>query len=314
MRVLLAGATGTLGAPLVAALQSAGHVVVGITRTPEGASKLAARTVQPVLADVLDRDALLRAVDGLKADAVIHELTALKKAPAAFAGMRETNRLRVDGTAHLVEAAASIGATRFVTQSIAFGYGFGDSGSTPLTEQSAFGVVGPDDDQRTIPVAEALVSTEQQAFATGGGIALRYGLFYGLDVPVMQRMLNRFSLPVPRTWRGSIPFIHHEDAAAATVAAIERGEPGRAYNIADDGDTSWCEFVEAVAAATGARRPLALPDGLIRAIAPYAGVMMTRLNLHVSTALARQQLGWEPRYRTVSEGVAAAGRGAATSG
>ncbi len=264
MRVLLAGATGTLGKPLIAGLLAGGHEVIGITRTPAGVTTLTERGASSVVADVMDRDALLRAVDGIEADAVIHELTALKKAPAAFSGMRETNRLRVDGTAHLVEAAASVGATRFLTQSIVFGYGFGDHGPTPLTEQAAFGVVGPNDDQRTRPVLDALVSTEQQAFATGGGIALRYGLFYGLDIPVMRKMLDAFSLPVPRSWRGSIPFIHHEDAAAATVAALEHGVPGRAYTVADDGDTSWREFVELVAATTGARKPLALPDGLIR--------------------------------------------------
>jgi len=299
MRVLLAGATGTLGKPLVAQLNAAGHEVIGVARSAAGVATLQACGASSVLADVMDRDALLRALEGVTADAVVHELTALKKAPATFGAMRETNRLRIDGTANLVQAFHAVGATKFVTQSIVFGYGYRDHGDSVLTEQSRFGALAGDGTDE--PIA-AMVSTEQQAFAIDG-IALRYGLFYGDDRDTVERMLARRSLPVPARWRGSIPFVHHWDAAAATVAALERGIPGRAYNVADDGPTSWREYIEAVSAASGAPKPLALPDGLIRAVAPYAGAMMTRLNLRVSSALAKSELGWAPRYPTVVEGL-----------
>ena len=301
MKILLAGATGTLGGPLVSALAAAGHEVVGLTRTPDGARALAARGATAVIADAMDRDQLLTAVDGMRADAVIHEMTALAKAPVSFADMRATNRLREVGSAHLIEAAGVIGATRFITQSIVFGYGYSDHGERLLSEESPFGV--PRGDRTDEPIA-AMVSAEQQAFSIGG-IALRYGLFYGDDLQKMRRMLDRWSLPVPARWGGSIPLVHHRDAAAATVVALERGIPGRAYNVVDDGATSWRALVQAVATATGARKPLAVPDRLLRAVAPYAGVMMTRVNMRVSNELAGRELGWAPAYPTVAEGVRA---------
>lgn len=300
MKVLLAGATGTLGKPLIAALRQGGHEVIGIARTDGGVATLEQRGASAVIADVLDRDALLRAVDSIGADAVIHELTALKKAPATYGAMTQTNRLRVEGTTNLVAAYEAVGATRFITQSIVFGYGYTDHGDALVTEQSPFGELHGD--ATDAPIA-AMVSTEQQAFATGGGIALRYGLFYGEDIPSIKRMLDRWSLPVPAQWRGSLPLVHHRDAAAATVAALERGIPGRAYNVVDDSHTNWREFIETVAAVTGARGPLALPDGLIRMVAPYAGAMMTGLNLRVSNDLAKRELGWAPEFPTIAEGV-----------
>ena len=304
MKVVLAGATGTLGKPLIAALKASGHEVIGIARSAAGVATLNARGASSVVADVMDRDTLLRALQGVRAEAVIHELTALKKPPTTFGAMRETNRLRIDGTANLLEAARAVGATRFLTQSIVFGYGYTDHGEQLVTERSPFGQVHGDATDE--PIA-AMASTENQAFGAPGidGIALRYGLLYGEDVPNMKRMLDRWSLPVPAHWRGSLPLIHHADAAAATVAALERGVAGRAYNLVDDGVVSWREFIETVSAATGARKPLALPDALLRAVAPYAGTMMTRLNLRVSNELAKRELDWLPQYATIAAGVPA---------
>jgi len=304
MRVIIAGATGTLGLPLLAQLNHAGHDVVGIAHTPAGVATLTARGAQALVADVLDRDALLLAVEGMRADAVIHELTALKKAPATFGAMNQTNRLRIEGSANLVEAAQAVGATRFLTQSIVFGYGFGDIGD--VTEESEFGQ--PVGDARDA-VIEGIASAERQAFAAEGmsGIALRYGLFYGRDIQTMTRMLDRWSLPVATTWRGTLALVHHDDAAAATVGALERGAAGRAYNIVDDTPVSWRDYVETVSAVTGARAPLALPDGLLRAVVPYAGLLMTRINMRVSNERAKRELGWSPRYPAVSDGVRASG-------
>ncbi|MHA6667814.1 NAD-dependent epimerase/dehydratase family protein [Homoserinimonas sp. A447] len=300
MQVLVAGATGTLGGPLLHALRNAGHEVIGIARSEKSAAVVHERGGRAVIADVMDRDALLRAVDGIRADAVLHELTALKKAPARFSDMAETNRLRIEGSTNLLEAARSVGATRFVTQSIIFGYGYQDVGS--VDEGAPFGE--PAGDATDEPI-QAMVSAEQQAFHAPGidGIALRYGLFYGADAATMVGMLNRWSLPVPTKWRGTLGFIHHEDAAAATVAALERGTAGRAYNIVDDTPVSWREFVETVARVYRTKKPIALPDGLLRAVAPYAGMMMTRVNMQVSNQLARQELGWGPRYASVAEGL-----------
>jgi nucleoside-diphosphate-sugar epimerase len=297
MRVILAGATGTLGEPLIAQLRAAGHEVIGITRSDAGVATLKERGASAVVADVMDREVLLRAIDGVRADAVIHELTALKKAPATFGAMRATNRLRIDGSLNLVEAAHMVGATKFITQSIVFGYGYAALGD--VTEQTPFGL--PHGDATDAPIA-AMVSAERQAFEFGG-VALRYGLFYGRDIQSMKRMLNRRSLPVPSRWRGTMALIHHDDAAAATVAALERGVTGHAYNIVDETPISWHDYIQTVAAATAAARPLALPDGLVRLVAPYAGAMMTRVDMRVSNELAKRELGWAPRYPSAADGV-----------
>ncbi|WP_345763275.1 NAD-dependent epimerase/dehydratase family protein [Diaminobutyricibacter sp. McL0608] len=306
MRVLLAGASGTLGRVLVPRLLAAGHQVIGITRSPQSAERLRGVGAEAIVADVLDRDALLRALDGQRADAVIHELTALRKPPLRFGGMTGTNQLRETGTARLIEAAGAVGATRMLTQSIVFGYGFRRPRPVPLDESAPF---GEPEGSRADPTIAALRSTESQVFDAAGieGIALRYGLFYGLDADVMAPMLRRRMLPVA-DHDGLIPFVHHEDAAAATVAALERGVAGRAYNVADAG-SSWRHYAEAAARAFSSPAPLVLPKGLLRAAFPYAAQLMTTMDLRVSSDLARRELAWTPRYASVEQGWAAMSTG-----
>jgi nucleoside-diphosphate-sugar epimerase len=303
MKVIVAGATGALGRPLVRLLRDGGHDVVGITRSRTGADTLQAAGASAVIADALDREALLAAVGDQNADAVINELTDLTKAPARYADMEQTNRLRVEGSANLVEVARRVGAKRFLTQSIFFGYGFRDLGEGVITEDAPFGA--PQGSPTDAALA-ALVSAETQAQSIDGvtGIALRYGLFYGGDVENYVGMLRRRALPVPTGERGTLALIHHDDAAAATVAALERGTAG-AYNIVDDRPATWRELIEEMARSHHAPRPLAVPRWVLRAAAPYAAVMMTGVNQRVSNAKAKRELGWTPRYPTFREGLAA---------
>jgi nucleoside-diphosphate-sugar epimerase len=303
MRVLLAGATGTLGRRLLPQLLSGGHEVTGVARSGEGAASLATLGASAVVADVLDRDGLLSAVADLRFDAVVHELTALKKAPIRHADMCATNRLRTTGTAHLLEAAREAGATRFVTQSIVFGYGFVDHGAVPLTEEAPFGLPRGDAFDATV---DALASAEEQARSAQGidGIALRYGLFYGADTDRFADMLRKRMLPVTRDG-GEIPFIHHDDAASATVAALERGRPGAAYNIVDDTPTTFAELASEVSERYGAPKPLVVPPWLLRMVAPYGHILFTGMSMRVSNALARAELGWAPRYPSIHHGLAA---------
>lgn len=303
MRVIVAGASGAIGRPLMRVLRDHGHDVVGITRTDTAAAVVNAAGATAVLADALNREGLLAAFAGQHADAVIHELTALTKPPARYADMEPTNRLREDGSANLVGLARAVGATRFLTQSIVFGYGYRDFGSTVITEDAPFGIPQGD---RTDAVLAALASAETQAQSLPGvtGIALRYGLFYGGDVDSYVGMLRRRALPVPIGSRGTLALIHHDDAATATVAALEKGSAG-AYNIVDDRPTTWRELVEGIARARSAPRPIALPAWVLRAAAPYAAMMMTGVNQHVSNAKAKRELGWTPRYPTLREGLAA---------
>jgi nucleoside-diphosphate-sugar epimerase len=297
MRVLLAGATGALGRPLTAALVAAGHEVVALSRSP---GRAPAPGVRSVVADALDRDALLRAVEGLRADAVVHELTALRRPPTRHSGMTMTDRLRTEGTANLLAAAEEVGATRFLTQSIALGYGFRDHGDRLLTEEDPFGVPQGD---RFDPHLAAMRATEQQAFTAPEGIALRYGLLYGGDAASVAPLLRRRRLPVVSG--GLLPWVHHEDAADATVAALERGLPGRAYNVVDDRPATWREVFTALAAAVGAPPPRSAPVWLLRLLAPYLACVAVDTSMRVSNRRAEVELGWTPRLPTVAAGAAA---------
>lgn len=303
MRILLAGATGTLGIPLVRQLHAAGHQVAGIARTPSGVERITRLGATAISADVMAREALLRAVEGHRADVVIHELTALKKAPARHRHMETTNALRIQGTAHLLDAARAVGAKRFITQSIVFGYGYLDHGKDPLTEDAPFGVVRGDSFD---PHIAAMLSTEQQAFQADGieGIALRYGLFYGADVDKVVAMLCKRALPIARNG-GVLALIHHEDAAAATVAALQRGRAGQAYNIVDDEPATFGTLISAIAEAHGTPRPMALPQWLLRLAAPYGSAVLAGVSMRVSNAKAHCELGWTPRYPSYRDGLVA---------
>ena len=195
MKVLLAGASGAIGTPLTRQLVAHDHRVLGLTRDRDGARRLQALGATPVVADALDHDGLLRAVDGLVADAVIHELTALRKPPLLHRGMALTNRLRTEGTTNLLAAAEALGARRFLTQSVIFGYGYRDHGLGLLTEEDPFGLPGGD---ACDPHVAAMRSTEQQAFTAPEGIALRYGLLYGGDAERVGDLLARRRLPVAK--------------------------------------------------------------------------------------------------------------------
>ena len=301
MKVLLAGASGAIGIPIVRHLTAHGHQVLGLTRDPSGAGRLEDLGVRPVVADALDRDRLVDAVQGLSADAVIHELTALRKAPRTHSGMALTDRLRSQGTTNLLAAAEVLGARRFLTQSIILGYGYRDHGAEVLTEQAPFGRPAGD---RSDPHVAAMLSTERQAFSAPEGIALRYGLLYGGDAARMHALLARRGLPVAKG--GVLGWVHHEDAAAATVAALERGRPGQAYNVVDDLPATWEEVYTAMAEAFGTPPPRQVPRWLFRLAAPYVAAFGIDTSMRVSNAKAKAELGWRPTFPTYRDGIRAA--------
>jgi nucleoside-diphosphate-sugar epimerase len=299
VKVLLAGAGGAIGGPLTRRLQAHGHEVLGLTRKPARAAQLQALGVRPVVADALDRDGLLRAIRGLTADAVIHELTALSKAPTRHRGMVATDRLRIQGTTNLLAVAAALGAPRFLTQSIVLGYGYHDHGDHVLTEDDPFG--RPEGTRSDAHLA-AMRSTEEQAFTAPIGIALRYGLFYGGDAEQMRPALAKRRVPV--TKGGLLCWIHHEDAAAATVAALEHGTAGAAYNIVDDQPATWLDVFTAMAEAAGAPAPRRLPRWLFRLAAPYVATFAIDTSMLVANDKAKRELSWKPTFPTYREGVA----------
>jgi nucleoside-diphosphate-sugar epimerase len=307
VKVLVAGATGAIGGPLTRRLKAEGHDVIGTTRTPQGAARLVAGGVQPVVVDAMNRDQMLKALDGIRADAVIHELSSLRKPPSRHSGMTQTNRLRTVGTENLLAAARRLGASRFVTQSIVFGYGYTDHGERMLVEAAPFGQTG---NRRSDPHVTAMQVNEQLVRKTAGieGIALRYGVFYGGDRS-MTDLLKARKLPIPATVSHPLPWIHIEDAAAATVAALEHGHAGAAYNIVDDDTVSWGQMFTDMAEAVGAAHPRALPGWVIRMAAPYVASMILDTSMRVSNGLAKSDLGWAPQYPTHADGLEAIAAG-----
>lgn len=308
MQVLLAGATGAIGRPLIRALTANGHRVSAIVRSPDAHPLVRELGADPVTADVLDRDGLLRALDGTAFDAVVHEATALRdaKVQRRIPADDPTGLLRTVGTANLLAAAELVGAGRFVTQSLILGYGYLDHGDRPLTERDPFGVyTGGVADE----VVRATVAGEQQVFEAPGidGIALRYGLFYGPGAfsDLFADMMRKHAPVGPLGAGGVNSWIHVEDAAAATVAALDRGTPGSAYNLADDTPITWREFFAEVARSHGTPRPIRLPAWMIRLAVPYIGALMADTSMRISSALAHAELDWRPRYASVAEGLAA---------
>lgn len=300
MRVLVAGASGAIGMSVVRLLRHAGHEVVAVHRAPEGRAQLAKAGAAPVQANVLDQRGLAQALTGQWADAVIAELTALKT-PLRHADLAAANRLRVEGTANLLAAARQLDARRFITQSMVFGYGFSDWGGRVLTEADSF---APPGNGRFEAHLAALRANEQQVLTAPhlDGIALRYGQLYGPG-PASDALvagLRRRRLPVIRA-SGAAPWVYIDDAASATLGALELGERGTAYNITDDEPVSMSAMLIAMAEAVGAPRPWTVPDCLLAAT-PFAKTIMTG-GLRVSNTKAKSELHWTLQAPTYRDGL-----------
>ncbi|SEH47992.1 Nucleoside-diphosphate-sugar epimerase [Mycolicibacterium rutilum] len=303
MRILLAGASGVIGRPLLQRLR--GHEIVGLVHSAAGAKAVESSGATALLADALDRDALLRAVEGQRADVVVHQLTGYRNAPPTRyggKGVRRTNALRTTGTANILEAAATVGARRFVTQSLILGYGLTDHGAREITEEQPFEVLRGD---RSDPAITAMADAENLAFAADvDAVALRYGIFYGPGASDMfVTMLKRRMLPLPSPGTGSIGWIHIDDAVEATAVAIENVPKDRAYNIVDDEPAGWDVMLDAMAAAVGAPRPLRLPAALVRLGAPFAASQMLDMSMRVSNERAARELEWRPKFPSYRDGL-----------
>ncbi|MFI1104889.1 NAD-dependent epimerase/dehydratase family protein [Streptomyces melanogenes] len=295
MRILLAGASGVLGRRAARELTAAGHEVAGLGR---GAS-------HTVRADLLDGDAVLRAVDGMAFDVVIHAATALQNTSLIrHQEMAGTNALRVRGTANLLAAARATGARRIVLENMMFGYGYGDHGDRPLTEDGTpFGPAG------TNPWLEqhvgAMRAKEELAFTADGidAVSLRFGLFYGKDVTdtTVLTLLRKHRMPVVADHGRELAWVNVDDAGRAVAAAVEHGRPSQAYNIADDLPTGFGSHVRAVAEAFGTPAPLRVPLWLLKP-APLAHTVMAT-NLRLDSSKAKAELGWKPSQADSVEGV-----------
>ena len=297
MKIFIAGASGAIGRPLVRQLIEQGHEVVGMTRSNADAIRsLGAEAVQ---ADALDAAAVRSAVEAARPEVVVNELTDLaqplnpRKYDEWLAG---TNQLRREGTKNLAAAAAAVGATKLISQSVAFAYRF-DPGLK--TEDSPIiGAAAGD-------MGAAMEDLERQTLAAPGGIVLRYGFFYGPGTAYSRdgqqiELIRKRQLPIVGGGKGQFPFVHVDDAASATVAAIERGGAG-VYNVVDDEPAPANDFIPYLADLVGAKKPWRVPGWLARLAAGRMVGFATSLQ-PVSNAKAKQELGWTPRYASWRDG------------
>lgn len=308
MKVFIAGASGAVGRQLVPQLLAAGHQVTGMTRSREGAEAIRSAGADAVVCDVFDRERLGRVMDEAAPEVVVHQLTAL---PEKFNPRKidygPTDRLRTEGTRNLIAAAREAGAWRFIAQSISFllvpeGGPVRDEDARPFTDApDPFG-----------PAVRATIDLERQVAEADGleGLVLRYGFFYGpgtyyaSDGNIAEETRRRRQ-PIVGDGGGVFSFCHVEDAAAATVAAVESPAVG-VLNICDNEPAPMRVWMPVYAESIGAKPPHHVPGFVARIFAgAMASTMATQMR-GASNARAKAELGWSPRYASWRDGFAEA--------
>jgi 2-alkyl-3-oxoalkanoate reductase len=303
MRVFVAGASGAIGTRLVPQLIDRGHEVIGTFRSAGNADRVRALGAQPIALDLLDPRAVRKAVLETEPDAIVHQATAL--ADLRFSrnfdrGFAPTNRLRTQGTDALLAAAREAGVRRFVAQSFASAR-YARVGGMVKTE-------GDPLDPTPVPATSetnAAMRYLDQAVTDAGGIALRYGGFYGAANDGLIEPVRKRQFPIVGDGGGVSSFIHLDDAAAATVLALEHDGAG-IYNVVDDEPAAIHEWLPVLANVLGAKPPRHFPRWLARLFAGEAAVMMGTESRGASNAKAKRELGWELRYPSWRQGFVAA--------
>jgi nucleoside-diphosphate-sugar epimerase len=311
MRVFVAGATGAIGRQLVPRLVAAGHEVHGMTRSQSKVALLHQLGAVPVVADALDPDQVAQAMATAKPDVIIHQLTAI---PATL-DVRHfdrtfalTNRLRTEGTNHLLSAGQAVGVRRFVAQSYA-AWPYARTGGPVKTEEDPLDPAPPSAMRETMAAIRHLEHAVLGARWTEG-IVLRYGAFYGPDTSMAPgaeqvEMIRKRRFPLVGDGAGVWSFVHVADAADATVAAVERGSRG-VYNVVDDDPARVADWLPALAQELGAKRPLHVPRFVGRLFAGEPGVVMMTELRGASNAKARRELAWRPAHPSWRQGFGAA--------
>jgi 2-alkyl-3-oxoalkanoate reductase len=319
MKIIVAGASGAMGRALVPLLVRAGHDVVGMVQRPRSAEVVHGLGAEPRTADALDAGAVLACFREVRPQVVIHELTAI---PATL-DMRhfdrefaQTNRLRTEGTRHLLAAAVDVGAAHFIAQSFA-GWTYGRSGNgsktngtkskaTKLkTEEDAF---DPDPPAKLRATLDALKALERAVLSETRltGAVLRYGGFYGPHTSIAKdgsivRAVRRRKLPLVGEGAGVWSFVHVEDAASATAAAVESGRGG-IYNVVDDEPAPVAEWLSFLAHCAHAQPPRHVAAWMARLlIGEHVVVVMNEIR-GVSNAKIKRELAWTPRWPSWREG------------
>ena len=305
MRVFVTGATGALGRYLVPGLIAAGHQVTASTRTPGKVARLREAGAEPVVLDGLDREAVIAAVRAAGPEVIVHQMTALaglgsqsfRRVDRAFAA---TNELRTRGTDNLLAAAARAGTRRVIAQ--------GYAGAGP--DKRSGGGLKTEEDQgdwrpiRSAVRAPAAIRHVEEAVPAEApeGIVLRYGTFYGPGASdVLLEAVRKRQVPVIGGGTGVWSFIEITDAAAATLAAVDRGAPG-VYNVVDSDPAPVAQWLPYLAGVAGAKPPLRVPAWLGRLLAGEFVVAQMTSSRGFSNEKARKELDWEPRYASWREG------------
>jgi nucleoside-diphosphate-sugar epimerase len=309
MKVFVAGATGAIGRQLVPRLVAAGHEVAGMTSKGSNQALVAKLGATPVLADGLDPDQVAAAVGRVGPEVIVHELTAIGSLdPRHFdRDFALTNRLRTEGTDHLLSAGRAVGVRRFVAQSYG-AWPYERSGGPVKTEQDPLEASPARQMGETLNAIRYLEKAVLDAGWTEG-IVLRYGAFYGPGTSMgpggeQLEAVRRRKFPVIGNGAGVWSFVHIADAADATVAAVERGGPG-IYNIVDDDPAPVSEWLPTLASRLGAKKPIHLPRLLGRILAGEAGVVMMTEARGASNAKAKRDLGWTPKHPSWRQAMAA---------
>lgn len=306
MRVFVAGATGVIGRPLVPALLAAGHEVTAMCRSAASAEQARAAGAEAAMADALDAGAVQDAVAVARPDAIVNQLTALPKRidPRRMQRDFEQNDLlRSEGSVILAGAARAAGA-KLIAQSIAFMYEAGPPGALHAEDDPLL-LDPPPAFART---ADA-VKTLERATLDAGGTVLRYGYFYGPHSSIARdgafvTDLKRRRMPIVGSGAGVWSFVHVDDAAAATVRALQA--PPGVYNVVDDDPAPVAQWLPVLAQAAGAPRPMRVPAFLARLLAGDYGVTIMTRSQGASNARAKRELGWEPTHPSWRQGFAAA--------
>jgi len=303
MRVFVAGASGAIGTRLVPQLIDQGHRVIGTFNSPGNAERVRALGAEPIALDLLDPRAVRKAVLETQPDAIVHQATALadvrfsRNLDRSFA---RTNRLRTEGTDALLAAAREAGVHRFVAQSFA-SMRYAREGGPVKTEDDPLDPTPPASARQT----NAAMRYLDQAVTDAGGIALRYGGFYGASNDGLIEPVRKRQFPIVGSGDGVSSFIHLDDAAAATVLALEHDQAG-IYNIVDDEPAPLREWLPVLANALAAKPPRHVPGWLARLVAGEGAVMMGTESRGTSNAKAKRELGWTLRYPSWRQGFPAA--------
>src|ERR687898_1531030 len=309
MRVFVAGATGAIGRQLVPRLVANGHEVHGMTRSASKQAMLDELGAVPVVADALDPDQVADAVGRAKPDVIVHQLTAL--AGKGFRGLKQriemTNRLRSEGTDHLLSAGQAVGVQRFVAQSNAALYA--RTGGPLKTEEDPLDTTPP---RKQRDATAAILHLEEAVLGAAWteGIVLRYGGFYLPGAGMgpggeTHELIRKRQFPLVGDGRGVWSFIHLGDAAEATLAAIEHGSRG-VYNIVDDDPAPVAEWLPTLTRMLSGKKPRRVPRFIVKLFVGEAGVVMMTDARAASNAKAKRELAWRPAYPSWRQGFTAA--------